>query len=157
MPHIRFATLDDVALITQHRHLMFADNDFGGESALSAMDPAFAAWLTRHLAADTYIGLLLSEHEGSEVLAAGGIYLMDWPPHYLHVEPLRAYLLNFYTAPEARGRGYANAILDAAVKESHRRGASIVTLHASPFGRPIYEKYGFEQSNEMMLKKSASR
>lgn len=157
MPHIRLATLDDVALIVRHRHEMFADNQFGTKAALDAMDPAFEAWLRRHLAAGTYIGLLLSETEGGEVLAAGGIYLMDWPPHFLHAEPMRSYLLNFYTAPQARGRGFANAILDAAVKESHRRGASVVTLHASPFGRPIYEKYGFEASNEMMLKGSAAR
>lgn len=157
MPHIRQATLDDVELIVRHRHQMFADNEFGSDVSLAAMDPAFDAWLRRHLAAETYIGLLLSEEEGAEIVAAGGIFLMDWPPHYLHAEPLRAYLLNFYTAPEARGRGYARLILDAAVKASRQRGATVVTLHASPFGRPIYEKYGFQQSNEMMLKNSASR
>jgi hypothetical protein len=28
----------------------------------------------------------------------------------------------------------------------------VVTLHASKFGKPIYEKNGFKQTNEMMLK-----
>lgn len=157
MPFLRLATLDDMALITRQRHLMFADNGFGTPESLAAMDVESAAWLRRHLAAETYLGLLLSEEEGGEVLAACGIWLQDWPPHYLQHEPLRAYLLNFYTAPEARGRGYAKLLLDAAVNLSRDRGAKVITLHASRFGRPIYEAYGFKQSNELMLKSSASR
>jgi ribosomal protein S18 acetylase RimI-like enzyme len=79
---------------------------------------------------------------------------MDWPPHFLDHEPMRAYLLNFYTTPEARGRGFANLLLKAAVEASHARGAKVITLHASPFGKPIYENFGFIMSNEMMLKPS---
>jgi len=157
MPHIRLATLEDAPLITRQRHLMFADNGFGPPESLAAMDIEFAAWLRRHLPAGTYLGLLLSEDEGGEILAAAGIWLQDWPPHYLQPEPLRAYLLNFYTAPEARGRGYAKLLLDTAVKLSRERGAKVITLHASKFGKPIYEAYGFKQSNELMLKDSASR
>jgi ribosomal protein S18 acetylase RimI-like enzyme len=152
MPHIRHATLDDVPLITRQRHQMFADNHFGTADSLAAMDPAFSLWLKWHIERGTYIGLLLSAAQDSEVLAAAGIWFMDWPPHYLHAEPLRAYLLNFYTAPEARGRGYAKLLLDEAVKLSHARGATVITLHASPMGRPNYEAYGFLPSNEMMLK-----
>jgi GNAT superfamily N-acetyltransferase len=65
--------------------------------------------------------------------------------------PLRAYLLNFYTVPEARGRGYAKQILEAAVTECRTRGPRVITLHASRFGRPIYERFGFTASTEMML------
>jgi predicted acetyltransferase len=40
----------------------------------------------------------------------------------------------------------------ACIDLSRERGYDVTTLHASPFGRPIYEKFGFEQTNEMMLK-----
>lgn len=150
MPTIRRATVQDVDRITQQRHRMFADNKFATEERLDTMDTTFGPWLQTHLAAGTYVGLLLEED--GEVLAGAGIYFMDWPPHYLHVEPVRAYLLNFYTAPEARGRGYANLLLKAAVEEAQSRGVAVTTLHASPFGRPIYEKFGFKESNEMMLR-----
>lgn len=154
---IRHATLDDVPLIVRHRHLMFADNHFGTPSGLAIMDAAFEPWLRAHMAAGTYIGLFLEEENpqpnaAPQVLAACGIYFLDWPPHYLHAEPTRGYLLNFYTEPAARGRGYARQLLQAAVDLCHQRGATVVTLHASPFGRPIYEAFGFKQSNEMMLR-----
>jgi GNAT superfamily N-acetyltransferase len=77
---------------------------------------------------------------------------MEFPPHWMHLEPRRAYLLNFYTAPEARGHGYAKELLKACVELCRERFVEVVTLHASPFGRPIYEKFGFTDSTEMMLR-----
>jgi GNAT superfamily N-acetyltransferase len=154
MPTIRRATVDDAALITQHRHLMFADNNFTTEDRLREMDLAFEPWVHAHLADGTYIGLFLEEdgpEDQNKVLSSGGIFLMEFPPHWMDPEPLRPYLLNFYTVPEARGRGYAKQILEAAVAECRRHGPRVITLHASRFGRPIYERYGFTASTEMML------
>ncbi len=150
MPTVRRASATDAALITAHRHRMFADNRFSTETQLDAMDAKFAPWVRERLADGRYIGLLLEE--GSGVLASAGIHFADFPPHYLHVEPGRAYLLNFYTAPEARGRGFANQLLRACVEECRTYGSKVITLHASPFGKPIYEKFGFTAMNEMMLK-----
>jgi GNAT superfamily N-acetyltransferase len=152
MPTIRRATVDDATLIAQHRHLMFADNDFTTEARLREMDAAFEPWVRDHLADNTYVGILLEED--GRVLAGGGIYYMDFPPHWSDPEPLRAYLLNFYTVPEARGRGYAKLVLEEALAECRTRGPRVITLHASRFGRPIYERYGFTPSTEMMLRPS---
>lgn len=150
MPQLRRATPADSALIAQHRHSMFADNGFASEAGYAAMDSAFERWVHTRLADGRYVGLFFEEDR--EVLAGAGIFFMDFAPHYLDPEPVRAYLLNFYTTPQARGRGLAGQLLELAVAECRERGVAVVTLHASPFGRPIYEKFGFEQSNEMMLK-----
>ena len=152
MPTLRRATPADAALITAQRHQMFADNDLATDSHLAAMDANFNPWLRRHLAAGTYIGFLLEDEATKEVLASAGIFLQDFPPHWLDIEPTRAYLLNFYTTPEARGRGYANLLLRASIDECRKRNILVVTLHASTFGKPIYEKFGFKQSNEMMYR-----
>jgi GNAT superfamily N-acetyltransferase len=150
MPTIRRATVDDAVLITRHRHVMFADNQFAGEDHLTQMDAAFEPWVRARLADGRYIGLLVEED--GRVIAGGGILFHDFAPHWMDFEPTRAYLLNFYTAPEARGHGHANLLLRACVEECRARGVAVVTLHASRFGRPIYEKFGFEQSTEMLLR-----
>jgi GNAT superfamily N-acetyltransferase len=152
MPTIRRATIDDAALIAEHRHRMFADNQFAAEDHLSQMDAAFEPWVRAHLATGTYIGLLLEHEKTKEILAGAGVFFHDFPPHWMDFESTRAYLLNFYTAPESRGLGYSNLLLRAAVEECRTRGARVVTLHASRFGRPIYEKFGFKQSTEMMFR-----
>ena len=150
---LRRATPDDAATITAQRHQMFADNELATEAAYNTMDLNFEPWVRERLADGRYVGLFL-EDEG-KLLAACGIFFGDFPPHFLDPNPIRAYLLNFYTAPEARGRGLATQLLQHAVDECHQRNVRVITLHASKFGRPIYEKFGFTQNNEMILKPSS--
>ena len=150
MPTLRRATEADAALITAHRHSMFTDNKFAAEDRLNAMDANFLRWVGERLQDGRYVGFLLEE--GDKSLASAGIHFNDFPPHFMHTEQGRAYLLNFYTAPVARGRGFAKQLLAACVSECRDRGSKVIVLHASPFGRPIYERFGFTQTNEMMLK-----
>jgi GNAT superfamily N-acetyltransferase len=153
MPTLRHATLADAELITRQRHQMFADNDLATEAAYAAMDANFLPWVTERLADGRYCGIFIEED--GEVLAAAGIFYMDFPPHFLDPAPIRAYLLNFYTAPQARGRGFANQLLKACVDECHARNVQVITLHASRFGKPIYEKFGFVLHNEYALRPSS--
>ena len=129
---------------------MFLDAGQPDDERMAEMFRAFVPWVRGTLAEDKYIGWLASE-DGA-VVGGAGLWLMQFPPHFLQVEPMRGYLLNFYTAPEFRGRGLARALLKEAVEEARRRKCAVVTLHASKFGRPIYEKNGFKQTNEMMLR-----
>jgi len=150
MPSLRRATPADASTITAQRHQMFADNDLAAEAVYDVMDVAFEPWVRERLADGRYVGLFLEEDE--TLLAACGIFFMDFPPHHLDPSPVRAYLLNFYTAPKARGRGLATQLLQHAVDECKARNVAVITLHASKFGRPIYEKFGFTASTEMLLR-----
>jgi GNAT superfamily N-acetyltransferase len=150
MATLRHATIHDAALITQHRHKMFTDNAFATEAFLDAMDANFEPWVSERLADGRYVGLIMEEED--VVLASAGVFFADFPPHFLDVNAGRPYLTNFYTAAEARGRGFAKQMLTASIDICRERGHDVAVLHASPFGRPIYEKFGFEQTNEMMLK-----
>jgi ribosomal protein S18 acetylase RimI-like enzyme len=136
---------------------MFNDNHLATEARYAEMDLAFEPWVRERLADGRYVGLFLEDDSAANthpptVLAACGIFYMDFPPHYLDPKPVRAYLLNFYTAPEARGRGLAKQLLQLAVDDCRARDVAVITLHASPFGRPIYEQFGFTQNNELILK-----
>ena len=76
---------------------------------------------------------------------------MEWPPHFLDAAPRRGYLMNFYVAPELRRQGLGRKLLDMAAGEAKARRIKVVTLHASKFGKPLYELSGFVMSNEMRL------
>ncbi len=150
MPTIRYATPDDAPLITAQRHSMFADNAFSTETALSASDLQFEPWVRLRLADGRYLGLLLED--GGQVVGGAGIFFADFPPHWMDPQPVRAYVLNVYTAPAARGRGYARTLMERILAECKERGVPTVVLHASPQGRPLYETLGFTVSDEMMLR-----
>lgn len=76
---------------------------------------------------------------------------MECPPNLMDTGLVRAHLMNFYVDPVFRGRGLAYGLLKTAVKEARGRGIKVISLHASQFGRPLYERNGFEGTNEMRL------
>ena len=150
MAEIRRATAADADAIGQQRLRMFVDADVKFAVPMETMVASFVEWLRPKLEDGSYVGWL-AEQDG-RLVAGAGLWVMEWPPHFMHAEPRRAYLLNFYVAPEMRRQGLARKLLALAVEEAKARGIKVVTLHASKFGKPVYEQYGFKMSNEMMLR-----
>jgi RimJ/RimL family protein N-acetyltransferase len=149
---IRMATVEDAATIAEHRFLMFLDSGQTTPEEISTLRERFVEWVKPKIEDGTYIGWLVVD--GDAIVGGAGLWRMDFPPHWMDPEPVRAYLLNFYVTPSHRGHGLAPQMLHLAVDEAHRRGIRVVTLHASKFGKPIYEKNGFLPTNEMMLRES---
>ena len=146
----RLATAGDAALIAQQRKQMFEDAGQAEAPAMKEMAANFIEWVHPRLADGRYLGWITEEN--GEPIAGAGIWLMDFPPHWMDAQPVRAYLLNFYVKPEHRGRGLAKQLLNATLAETRKRGIQVVSLHASKFGKPIYAKNGFEDTNEMILR-----
>ena len=149
MPQIRQATPADAEAIGQMRLRMFVDAGAANEQDMVTMVTNFVPWVRAKLEDGTYAGWL-AEQDG-ELVAGAGLWEMEWPPHFLHDVPRRAYLLNFYVAPEMRRHGLARKLLALAKAEAKARGIEVVTLHASKYGKPLYEQEGFVMSNEMRL------
>ena len=148
---IRMATVDDAPIIVHHRHAMFFDMGHTDPTALDAMDASFAPYVARGLRDGSYRGWLAQTSDG-RVVAGGGLIVHEWPSRpFSPAQPRRAYILNVYTEPEYRGRGIARHIMTEIVQWCRAQGFWAVTLHASKFGRPLYESMGFEPTNEMRL------
>lgn len=49
------------------------------------------------------------------------------------------------TAPSARGKGYADAVVRAVSNHGFDRGAAAVVLQASPQGEPVYRRMGYRE------------
>jgi len=151
----RLATVADAELIARHRRRMFVDAGQAEDAKLQEMVDNFVVWVRPRLSDGSYVGWIVEE-EGRAV-AGAGMWLMDFPPHWMDAEPVRAYLLNFYVEPGFRGRGLAYELLKNAVDDARRRGIRVVSLHASKFGKPLYERNGFEATNEMILRLEGKR
>ena len=107
----RMATVEDAALIGEHRHRMFVDSGQAEDARMETVIANFVPWVRERLLSGTYVGWL-TEKDG-KVVAGAGTLLMDFPPHWMDPAPLRAYLLNFYVTPEMRGHGLAGALLNS--------------------------------------------
>ena len=146
----RLATAADAELIAQQRCRMFIDAGQADETLTKTVFAKFVPWVRPKLEDGSYVGWLVSKN--GVVVAGAGMWLMNFPPHWMDTEPVRAYLLNFYVDPEFRGHGIAYGLLKGAVNDARRRGIRVVSLHASKFGKPLYERNGFEPTNEMILR-----
>jgi GNAT superfamily N-acetyltransferase len=146
----RLATVADAELIGAQRHRMFVDSGQADDERMQTVIAKFIPWVRAKLEDGSYVGWLSSED--GRVVAGAGMWMMDFPPHWMDAEPVRAYLLNFYVDPAFRGHGLAYALLKTAVGAARLRGIKVVLLHASRSGRPLYKRNGFEATNEMILR-----
>ncbi|MEO8611701.1 MAG: GNAT family N-acetyltransferase [Chloroflexota bacterium] len=147
---IRQATLADMDIIVTHRRKMFEDMGGTDQSIQAAFVPGFASWLRRQMEHDTYLAWFAVTPE-NEVVAGAGLWLMDWPPGYADWSTYRGYIFNVYTNREHRRQGLARRCVQACLDWSAEKGIRYVGLHASDFGKSLYESMGFAQTNEMRI------
>jgi len=129
---------------------MFASMPNPQDAVLDAMSRAFEPWVKERIAHGKYLGWIVEE--GGRVAGSAGLMIVDWPPHPLHAsDHQRGYLLNVFVEPVFRKRGLAHSLIEKCLAEAHERGIHVVTLHSSDAGRPVYEKFGFHATSEMMF------
>jgi GNAT superfamily N-acetyltransferase len=146
---IRPATLDDLPHILHFRRGMLSDMGSTAEEALDRMQAAATDFL-RDGFADGTCHVWLAEQDAVPV-GCGLLHIVPWIPSTLDSSARRVWVHNVYTLPEYRRRGIAGEIMRAMIAWCRAEGFQSVSLHASEYGRSIYESLGFRASNEMRL------
>jgi GNAT superfamily N-acetyltransferase len=129
---------------------MFVDIGFRDAPMLDSVNKISEEYFRTALSTGSYRAWLAEDANGS-VVAGGGIVIADWPGFPGERHARRAWILNMYTEPVARRQGLARRLLDTMVEWCRKQGFGSVSLHASEFGRPLYESLGFAPTNEMRL------
>jgi GNAT superfamily N-acetyltransferase len=81
----------------------------------------------------------------AEIVSFGVMILKKIPGDFNQTTYLEGDILNMYTVPEARRKGYSALILEYLLKEAGNRGVSKISLHTSKDGEKLYRKYGFNE------------
>ncbi|MFN8530192.1 MAG: GNAT family N-acetyltransferase [Anaerolineae bacterium] len=135
---IRRAVADDAAVIAHHRRAMFEDMGLRGD--MDAMERSFTAWAPDQITSGHYLGWLVVDSMDRGVVAGAGVRLFEWPglpaTPEMHTRP---YVLNVYVEPPHRRQGLARTLLETILLWAREEKYPMVTLHASEFGRPLYE------------------
>jgi GNAT superfamily N-acetyltransferase len=118
---------------------------------LERHDLEYRRWVLRQRSLGRFSAVIV-EDDGGRPVGSGALWRMPWIPR---PGPLGRgelpYVLSMYTAPRYRGRGVATRIVAALVDRARLDGFARVVLHASRFGRSLYEHLGFEAGSEMRL------
>jgi GNAT superfamily N-acetyltransferase len=146
---IRRATVDDAAMIAWHRAAMFREMGELSPSLVPAFEAATTGWIAERMAREEYLGWFV-EYE-QRVVSGGGVLLRDlWPTPDNCRASRSAHVGSMYTEEDHRKRGLGRCIMQAILDWCAANDIELVTLHASPAGRHLYEQLGFTSDSRAM-------
>ena len=146
---VRPAGKADIEALVALRRALFHDIGYRDEAVLERVAQVSAAYFATALPQGEFRAWV-AEVEG-QIVASGGLVIHCAPPTARNLRGREGYIMNMYTRPEWRRQGIATAILQAILEHLRAQEITLVSLHASPDGRGIYERHGFEPTNEMRL------
>jgi GNAT superfamily N-acetyltransferase len=147
---LREATIADAPVLARQRRLMFDSIRPMSPEQGTLLEAAILRYIAQAMPAGTFRSWVI-EHEGT-IVSGGGLQLRTLMPRpgYVYGEP-EGMILSMWTEPEHRRRGLGRKIVEAILAWGRANGVTRFALHASDDGRPLYELFGFEQTNEMRL------
>ena len=89
-------------------------------------------------------------YQGDEIVAAGALTVFERLPKPEDLRGREGYVVNIYTKPDRRKRGFAGQIVDHIIEISRDNGFKRLWLYATDQGRPVYIPRGFEPKGDEM-------
>lgn len=144
---LRPVRLSDANLLVEHRISMWRDIGGRRPSDLEQHRAVYRKWFRVNFRAGVVWGWVAVV--GGRTAGSGLVWLQPSQPRPGEPRAQSPYILSMYTHPDHRGRGVASKIVRRLVDSCRKKGFERVTLHASPQGRPVYRRLGFERTYEM--------
>jgi ribosomal protein S18 acetylase RimI-like enzyme len=122
-----------------------------GAEPTEAFRRATGEYLAAHIADGTLLCHIA--RSGGKIVSSVIICLYDVIPKPSNLSGRIGYIFNVYTLEAFRGMGLATKLLETAILAAKALGAGELYLSATENGKRLYEKLGFEYTeNEMRLK-----
>jgi len=151
---IRLAKPDDADVIGYHRARMFQEMGQMPDHLYKSFERRSQERVRELLISKEYVGWLATGPGAAGKIDGGaGVQLRRVLPHpagdHAFAEGRQAVIINVFTEPEWRRKGIAKLLLKRIIEWSQEQEIDRLVLHASEYGRALYEQLGFVQTNEM--------
>lgn len=147
---LRKGSSADLDTIMEHRRQMMLDIGYAEDAAFASMMANSRSFLAERLGDGRYHAWFIQDGTG-RVLAGGGVVIAELLPTVRDPSPRKPVIVNMYTEPAHRRKGFARMLMQTMVDWCRSEGFNSVLLHASKDGRPLYEQLDFAATNEMRL------
>ena len=123
--------------------LAYLQEDLGeiSESDLQSLKEALPQYFRNHLNRDLFVYVA---REVGEILACAFLLVVEKPMSPMFITGKTGTVLNVYTKPEYRKRGYAKQLMDALLEDAKANDLSVIELKATEDGYQLYKSVGFE-------------
>ena len=143
---VRTATAEDIPVLADFRTRMFREMGYG-DAELNGLPEAQLAYFSAAMDDGRLHGWLAEE--AGRIVGAVELDVRRVAPGPVHRRGSLPYVYGLFVEQECRRRGIAGALMDVVYAWVEAEGYEAVALHASPAGRPLYEKMGFAATSEM--------
>jgi len=145
----RLATLNDIPILIELRKQQLIDEGLPPITNIDMnIDRQLSDYFTATISDGSFISWVM-ENDG-EIIATSGLCFYSLPPNYSNPTGRTAYITNMYTKPEYRRKGIAAELLNMVIDEAKSRGYKVIRLHTSEYGKSIYERAGFTNTDGYM-------
>ena len=142
---IRYASADDADLLTRTRLRQLDDEEEHPDTDI--YDNVYS-WFTENLNNGSLHQVILEED--GQLIATGGLIAFPIPPSFFKPKGRNGYILNMYTISARRHQGFAAKVLQLLQDTAKEEGFEVIYLRTSEWGRPAYEKAGFQACGDWM-------
>ena len=136
------ATIKDTGALTDLR-IAYLNEDLGviSDENLELMQATLPSYYTKHLNKDLMVYVA---RDGEDIVACAFLLIVEKPMSPSFITGKTGTVLNVYTKPEYRKKGYAKKLMVMMLEDAKEEGVSIIELKATEDGYSLYKSVGFE-------------
>lgn len=144
------AGMADLSLLVDYR-MQFLEEISGiqNEETTARVRQNLQQYFSKALQDGSYICWLAKD--GDTVAGIGGLAVREQPANFKIPNGKAGYIMNMYTLPAYRRQGIAGKLLEHLMETAREMNLSVLELHATYDGEPVYRKYGFTEPNSVVL------
>ena len=146
----RVSTPEDFDLLVALRlKFMLEFHPEASDDDRTTANDTYTKYLKNLIAQDRFIGYL--GYLDSTPVCVAGLLLYELPPLMHRLQRKVGHVLNFYTEPEYRRKGYGKALMQFIIDDAKNRDINVLVLNATKVGEPLYRYFGFKESDAVAL------
>ena len=142
-------TEDIAALVEMRIAYLQEDNGDLEEEELLTIQRDLPGYFQKHLDSDLSAYVI---RNGQEIVSCAFLLTVEKPMSPAFLNGKTGTVLNVYTRPEDRRKGYANAIMRKLLNDAKEQGISVIELKSTEDGYPLYRSLGFAEEDSRYRK-----
>jgi len=136
------ATTKDISALTDLR-IAYLQEDLGviTEDDLQKLQASLPGYYEKHLNKDLMVYVAREE---DTIISCAFLLIVEKPMSPSFITGKTGVVLNVYTKPEHRRKGYAKKLMTKMIEDAKAQEVSVIELKATEDGYPLYKSIGFE-------------
>ncbi len=136
------ATIQDIKALTDLR-IAYLKEDLGSitDDDLYLMKTSLPAYYEKHINKDLMVYVARNE---DDIVSCAFLLLVEKPMSPSFITGKTGIVLNVYTKPEYRHRGYAKKLMKMMLEDGKAQDLSVIELKSTEDGYSLYKSVGFE-------------